>query len=179
MIETQEVRTWTGTEQALTDFYDEAVLRAAGEGIDEGELRRWIEVHLITSVGARSRASSEDLAGLPEAAIRELEQSGLIVRAHGPGGESFLLAHDRFIAPILVGNEAHRDKRLVDLSTSLLTRAAATWVRSGRSHEFLLSGDELEDAKSLARDHPELIRGTQRAFLEESEAAAAAGSTAS
>ncbi len=94
---------------ALTLFYEERVRAVVQKtGPSEEELRRWFQEKLITPAKTRGMvfAGKDDAAGLPNAAVRALENLHLIRGDNRAGARWYELTHDRFIEPIHESNRA-------------------------------------------------------------------------
>jgi len=92
---------------ALTVFYEEGIQKVAQKtSVSENELRRWFQDKLITPAKTRGMvfADEEDAAGLPNTAVKALEDLHLIRADNRSGGRWYELTHDRFIDPILESN---------------------------------------------------------------------------
>ena len=162
---------WADSGAALRAFYEGAVRQVASI-VDEDVLRQWIEGELITSSGAPAAVEgARAAAAVPLEALTGLEQAGLLVRVEGTGPLHMALAHERFVPEILISNDEHRESRLRDVSARLLSRAAQTWEEHRRREVYLLRGAELADVAALARDHPDLVTGPEREYIDASLAA--------
>ena len=67
--------------QALSEFYERSIKRAAQEvGVEEGDLREWFDSSLITPAGTRGMVyrGREETGGIPNKAVRVLENLHLI-----------------------------------------------------------------------------------------------------
>ncbi len=103
-------------DQALTDFYDEA-LEAALEigGVRERRLRDWFEHTLVTSAGTRSSVYQDQkensTAGMPNSVVQVLEDAHIVRGETLRGSRWFELTHDRFVGPIREANAEFRHAR--------------------------------------------------------------------
>ncbi len=105
-------------QQALEEFYQNAVTSVAKEkGVQEGVLRDWIGVNLITKGGIRNQVLAEGgkVAGLDEAVVRALETSRLVRCETRRGVPFYELAHDRLVSPARRNNESWSwERKLVE-----------------------------------------------------------------
>lgn len=94
-------------DQALADFYENAIEAAASTGPHRHVLRQWCQSYLITSTGTRSliHREPEMTAGIPNEALDILQEKHLINREWRSGAEWYELTHDRLIEPIRKSNE--------------------------------------------------------------------------
>ena len=93
--------------QALADFYEQTVTATArASHVRPARLRRWFEDQLITSGGTRGLVyrGAHETAGLPNAAVDQLEAEHLIRAESRAGARWYELTHDRFIQPIRASN---------------------------------------------------------------------------
>ena len=98
----------------LSNYFREAVHAAAIAGsIKEVELRERLEEAFITPVGTRGTVvgGAERTAGMPNAAIAELEARHLVRAEWRAGARWFELTHDSLIRPIRSSNAAVRERR--------------------------------------------------------------------
>ena len=116
-IEADHIRRLGGVDEALGTYYDESVAAAAGKShMDEAKLRRLLADALITPNEFRGTAQrgSESTAGIPNAALTELEDRHLVRAEMRAGSRWYELSHDRLIKPILDSNRrvssAHADQ---------------------------------------------------------------------
>ena len=136
-------------DQALADFYSEAVRSAAeAAGASEAAIRTWVETKLITVDGFRSQTREGPEKNGP-AVLRSLEGAHVIRADRRLGSTWYELSHDRLVKPIRDSNKAWLDEHL-----STLQRARQEWVRNGR-RGLLLSGEVLAETEAWARDHSE------------------------
>jgi Divergent InlB B-repeat domain len=93
----------------LGRFYDEAVAAAHSEaGVSERRVRDWVREQLITPGGTRSTVyrGHESTAGLPNAALKALEDKRLVRAEQRANALWYELTHDRLIGPIRQSNAA-------------------------------------------------------------------------
>jgi WD40 repeat protein len=149
----EHLRLYGDVSAALGNFYVTCIKAAAAKAkMDQADLRVLFERALITSSGRRGmiyRADKDSMvAGIPVAAIDELEDQH-IIRAELRSDERWYeLSHDRFIQPI---RDANKDWRMrqpfaQQLRDELETQTAE-WIRAGRDRNLLLRGVEANDAK--------------------------------
>ncbi len=173
-IEAADVQAFGDVDQALRDFYEEALAKAeAATGIPQRRLRAWFEEELITPARTRGLVyrGERETAGLRNDAATVLLNAYLI-RADTRGGDVWYeLAHDRLVEPILDAN-----LRWQASYTNPLAAPARAWLQAGRDPARLLTGAPLAEAQGYAEAHPEDLLAEERQFLEEStrEAARAA-----
>ena len=131
--------------ESLASYYASSVSRVA-ESSDSPErsIREWFERKLITVEGLRSqvRMGAEMSEGLPNPAVRLLENAHIIRAEQRAGQTWFELAHDRLIEPVRADNKAWFEHNL-----SLFQRQAGLWLEQDRSEGLLLHGLELEQAE--------------------------------
>lgn len=155
-------------DDALVMFYEESIRTTAQElEIDEGELRRWFEDELITTMGTRSSVvrGPTEAGGLPIKAVDALDNLHLIRGEQRAGARWYELTHDRLIGPILASNEIWRKNQQAD---NPLTDAAL-WQLHDEDSSVLLRGKLLLEAEAWANDHPRQVSDLQRRFLQESQ----------
>jgi tetratricopeptide (TPR) repeat protein len=106
-----------GVDNVLSDYYEESIHALRQEKVFPGEfkVRQWIEQNLITEFKTRDvvlrKPNQDQVAGMPIAMIRALEDRHLL-RAEERGGTHLVsLSHDRLISAIRLSNERYRHKR--------------------------------------------------------------------
>ncbi len=168
-IRAEDVARFGNVDQALREFYDEAVRYAVEKGgVEEGRLRRWIDEHLITPLGTRGLVlrGEEETAGMPNAAVEALAERRLIYAEVHSGARWYELAHDRLIDPVRQSNrlweEMHRPPWVL---------AARQWAERGRPPGLLYHGEALDEALAWAEAHPEMLSDVERDFLRASQSA--------
>jgi hypothetical protein len=93
-------------DDALTKFYDEAIIEAVQRtSVSEGELRKWVE-NLITAAGTRSMVfrGRDNTAGIPNAAVDILDELHFLRVELRAGARWYELTHDRLIEPVQRSN---------------------------------------------------------------------------
>lgn len=148
--------------QSLAEYYAMSVTRAAGEtGISERDIRQWFDRKLISPEGTRSlvRIGAEKSEGLPNAAIRNLEDTHLIRPEKRAGQTWYELAHDRLIEPVRSNN-----KKWFETNLNLFQHQAHLWVEQGRGEGLLLRAHELDVAEKQAKTIS--LTPDEAAFLE-------------
>jgi WD40 repeat protein len=117
----------------LSTYYSGAVRAAASAGgIAEYDLRERLEAAFVTAVGTRGTVvgAGERIAGMPAAAINELEARHLVRAEWRAGARWFELTHDSLIRPIVSSNaelrqqrQRRREKRLTGAIAGLVALA--------------------------------------------------------
>jgi hypothetical protein len=105
------LRAFGDVDEVLRRFYDDAVESAAARArMREARLRARLENLFITAVGTRNTVyrTADATAGLPNAAIDELENRRVIRAEWRAGARWYELTHDRLIAPIQSSNARFR-----------------------------------------------------------------------
>ncbi len=100
---------------ALARFYDNCVAETARHAaVSAPYIRRWFERVLITPAGTRASAYQGDhaTAGMPNAAVAELESKHMLRAEDRAGARWFEITHDRFIAAIKKADAAARSRLL-------------------------------------------------------------------
>jgi len=120
--------------EALGDYYAEAVARAAREGAcEERDVRQWIERSLVVNrMRAQALQGSETTQHVTSAAVKVLEDVYLVRREERRGGIWYELAHDRLVLPLLQNNAQWREKSMDEVE-----RAAMRWVEAGKPDRLL------------------------------------------
>lgn len=100
-IEPHHITTGSGVDQALGEYYDNAVREVAGSIISRARLRRWFGQKLIGRDGYRNQ-----VRGAPgsDDTLQQLVDRHLIRAETRRGTSWYELTHDRFVAPILTSN---------------------------------------------------------------------------
>lgn len=148
-IDEQDLASVGDVNQSLAGYYAASVSRTAEViGIPERSIREWFDRKLITPEGTRSlvRIGTETSEGLPNKAIRNLENTHLIRSEKRAGQIWYELAHDRLIEPIRSDN-----KKWFETHLNLFQRQAHLWVEQGKGEGLLLRGHELEVAEQEAK----------------------------
>ncbi len=131
--------------QSLAEYYALSVAKVAeASGVTERSIREWFERKLITPEGIRGqvRMGAELSDGLPNAAVRKLEDAHIIRAEQRAGQTWYELAHDRLIEPVRQDN-----RQWFNVHLSLFQQQAVLWVQQGKSDGLLLRGKELEKAE--------------------------------
>jgi tetratricopeptide (TPR) repeat protein len=151
--------------EALANFYKECLKQTTRTThVWRARLRRWFGRTLITPEGIRDavRQGQTETGGLPNKAVRKLEELHLIRGEERPGrGRWYELTHDRFIGPIqeVNRNARRRMRRLESLAATaglvvLLAVCGALYqsnVRYQKVSQFMTRGAQLaKDGKDAA-----------------------------
>ncbi len=148
--------------QSLAEYYSMSIARVAqATGATERSIREWFDRKLITPEGIRSqvRMGAEVSEGLPNAAVRKIEDSHLIRAEKRAGQTWYELAHDRLIEPVRNDN-----KHWFESNLSLFQRQASLWQEQGRSEGLLLRNQELSRAEKESTTLQ--LTAEERDFLE-------------
>ncbi len=168
-IRAEDVARFGDVDEALREFYDDAVRYAvAKSGVQEGALRRWIDEHLITPLGTRGLVlrGEEETAGMPNVAVEALAERRLIYAEVHSGARWYELAHDRLIDPVRQSNRAWEE-----MHRPPWVLAAHQWEERGRPPGLLYRGEALDEALAWAEAHPEMLSDVERDFLRASQSA--------
>jgi tetratricopeptide (TPR) repeat protein len=163
-ISERELAAFGDVDQALSGFYEEAIVAASEEtGIHQNDLRRWCETWLITSTGTRGivHRGREQTEGLPNEAVDVLQGMHLIAAEQRAGARWYALTHDRFIGPIQASNERWNRQREHKSAQALsLLRQAQQHLAAGnyeqamtRCQEFKSITSEIGEWAGLAFAH--------------------------
>lgn len=146
-----DVRRLGSVDQALADFYVDAVRQAVVEsGVSEREIRDWIDTELITEQGFRAQAS-EGPGNSGAGVLRLLENAHLLRAEQRRGTLWYELSHDRLLVPVRESNDAWRTEHL-----SPFQQAAQAWVRAGRPLTGMaMTGAALADARAWRATQPQ------------------------
>ncbi|MFZ5879213.1 MAG: hypothetical protein ACOY0R_07575 [Chloroflexota bacterium] len=151
-------------DDALGDYYAFHIGSvAATSGVSERQVREWFDRKLITVKGIRGQVLMEPEAsgGLPNRAIKLLQEAYLI-RADKRGNATwFELSHDRLTRPIRRNNAAW----FID-NLNVFQRQADLWNNQGRPDSLLLRGDAYVDAAEWAKAHADSLQPAEQEFLE-------------
>jgi WD40 repeat protein len=106
---TAELTALVNADQALAEFYDDAVAAAVQDSdFDAGVLRGWVEEQFITAAGTRGLAYFDEdagtVVGVPISVVARLEQQHILTREVRGRSTWFELAHDRLIGPVRASN---------------------------------------------------------------------------
>lgn len=154
---------------SLAEYYGERVAAAAAAtGVRERDIREWFQRELITEQGIRSQVimGQETSGGLPNPAIRQMEDAHLVRGEKRRGVTWFELAHDRLVDPVRTSNTAWFYEHL-----SPLQRQASLWQAENRPERLLLRGAAMEEAEEWAQAHAAELTTTEQDFLEASRKA--------
>ncbi|MDY7078293.1 MAG: WD40 repeat domain-containing protein [Chloroflexota bacterium] len=168
-IQWEEVQKFGDIDRALTDFYENALVRCVQEtGINERKLRHWFNEQLITPIQTRGLAlrAEHETGGLPNPAVDILEAQHLIRADVRAGARWYELSHDRMVDPILQSNRAWEMARQTPLRL-----AALRWRETGEDTGILYRGKTLDDALAWIKAHPSEIEPYELKFLEASRRA--------
>jgi WD40 repeat protein len=141
--------------EALTRFFEKNIREAAAvAGVSEAALRRWFDRTMITPEGYRNTVQSgaEETAGLPNAAIKVLEERRLLRAEQRDGRLWYELSQDRFIRPMQESYKNWLAEQPGDEQTRLnFENRADRWARvlqtGRRDKKLLLDPGELLVAK--------------------------------
>jgi len=133
--------------QALQDYCDQTLHKAAPAGTRARKLRDWIERKLLTPSGLRAQAAFDnaDKDKPTQAELHSLLDAHLIRGLTRPDGEWYELSHDSLTAPVRESIEKWRVKHSL-----VWQQLARSWQLGGRSSAFLnsLSRERLESIPS-------------------------------
>jgi hypothetical protein len=104
-----EIEQFGGVTRALTDLYEDAVLRTMEEtDVSEQQLRHWFSTELVTPLKTRGLVlrGEHETHGLPNAAVDVLVREHLIRPEVRAGACWYELVHDRLVTPIVTSNSA-------------------------------------------------------------------------
>jgi WD40 repeat protein len=114
VITDEHLETFGDVDEVLASYYADAIAAAArAGGMRESRLRDRVEQVFITPLGTRGTAygTQEQTAGIPAAAIAELERRHLVRAERVRGARWYELTHDRLIEPIQTSNRQARQER--------------------------------------------------------------------
>ena len=129
------LRDFGDVDEALTSFFERCIRETVEEKkalIQEGRLRGWFEMELITPSGTRGMVhqGKEETGGIPNAVVEKLGRLHLIRGEWRAGACWYELAHDRFIEPIRVSNRRWREERgIAEQTLRRLEERARQWRR--------------------------------------------------
>jgi hypothetical protein len=149
-IDEGDVAALADVDGALGGFYTDAVKRVVAEtGVEEREVRRWFDEHLITKQGFRGHVLEEpERSGdLDNRAIKILVDEHVVRKEAWQGRSWYELAHDRLVEPVLASNGAWYQSNL-----SSLQLQAKLWASQGEADAYLLTGAVLEEAERWAKE---------------------------
>ena len=149
-ITKKDVESLKGVDEALKNYYTEAVSSAAHRsGLSEREVRDWIGSALITQ-GFRSAVTEGPTSGdAGSEVLDELESVHHLIRSESRASRTWYeLSHDRLVDPIVEDNER------VDRSLAPWLREAKKWADEA-PESGLLTGSLLVDAERWLEEHPD------------------------
>jgi len=142
--------------RALSSLYERAIQQASQvSGVHAHYLREWCEASLITVTGTRSivHKGPDSTAGLPNSALRALEEARVIRPEIRAGATWYELTHDTLIDPIRVSNAEWRKRReKIIRRASLKLQNAEKELRSADLTQDRSSREPLKRALAFARD---------------------------
>ncbi|HYY59072.1 MAG TPA: hypothetical protein VE842_17210, partial [Pyrinomonadaceae bacterium] len=155
VITHQDLETFGNVNQALVEYFERAVAKAAREaGVNEGDLRRWFDRVLITSDNTRSTVlrGRDETAGIPNKAIDILEAERLIRAETRDSRMWYELSHDKLIEPLRESYQQWLLRQPDDEQIRLrLIARAEQWLASRRRDDtLLLNQNELPVARRWA-----------------------------
>lgn len=162
-ITEQDLEAVGDVNESLAGYYSESVAAVAEEtGVRERQIREWFQRELITEAGVRSQVimGQERSGGLPNIAIRGLEDTHVLRAEKRRGVIWFELAHDRLVDPVQTSNAHWFHERL-----SLLQRQASLWQDENRPDRLLLRGEPLLEAEQWAAANPDELSPADSDFL--------------
>jgi WD40 repeat protein len=166
-IQWEEVEAFGDVDQALTDFYEDALARCVEETrVSETQLRHWFGEKLITPMETRGLAlrGKQETDGLPNEAVDALDELHLIRADRRAGARWYELAHDRLVDPILQSNRIWEAQRLTPLRL-----VAKRWEGTGRGSGILYRGQTLKEALDWAETHADEVEPYEQEFLRASQ----------
>ncbi len=154
----EHLRDFGDVDEALTAFFERCIRETVqkdpnqeaskqGTSIQEGRLRGWFEMELITPSGTRGMVhrGKEETGGIPNAVMDELDRLHLIRGEWRAGACWYELTHDRFIEPIRESNRRWRGERgIAEQTRRRLEERARRWKRG---EEALLDEVDLREAE--------------------------------
>lgn len=103
VITSAHVRRHANIDQFLANYVSRVLSAVAAEhGVEVARIRSWLQRTFITELGTRGTAYEglDQTAGMPNAAVRSLEDRHLIKAEHRAGIRWYELQHDRLIEPL-------------------------------------------------------------------------------
>ncbi|MDM8519242.1 SUMF1/EgtB/PvdO family nonheme iron enzyme [Anaerolineales bacterium HSG6] len=163
LIEAHHIQKFGDVDHALRGFYRNTISTVVREtDISERSLRTWVSTQLITPARTRSLVyrDQQETAGLSNEAINILHNA-YIIRADIRGQNTWYeLTHDRLVEPILSDNQEWKDK-----NQNPLNIAANAWLTYGKDPNKLYRGDQLREAKRLAKERPNDLSNLEKQFI--------------
>ncbi len=168
----EEMRQECGSvDRALEAFYGTVVEDAATAepSVNEGMIRHWIENELVSSRMTRNTVPLDDAekSGITAVALDRLVDQHLLRKEERFNIPWYELTHDRLIAPV-ISNNAHWFAENPD-PLYAVQQQTRQWLREERQEGYLLTGEPLTEASTLAREHPELLARDELEFVRASE----------
>jgi WD40 repeat protein len=164
-IQWADVEQFGNIDQALTDFYERAVVQACAHAeVSERQVRRWFGQQLITPMETRGLVmrGEGDTGGLPNRAVDILEDQHIIRAESRAGTRWYELCHDRFVAPVLESNAVWEAARETPL------RAAARRWQATEDASLLYRDVALQEAQDWLGTHANDAEPYEIAFIEAS-----------
>ncbi|MCE5334150.1 MAG: hypothetical protein LLG06_06130, partial [Desulfobacteraceae bacterium] len=176
------IETAGNVNEALGGYYGDAVHAIAqtvqGEdaGAVERRIRDWFESELISPTGLRDQLQrgAQTTGSLPNNLIDALGGRYLLRMEMRRGTQWYEIAHDRLVEVIRSNNQAWYERQ--EKALQILENQASKWLKhhaAGRSAEAdaeLLAGDTRVLVEEWARDHPGILKDSDRRFLAASAA---------
>jgi WD40 repeat protein len=171
-IDLDDIQSFGHVTRALAEYYEREVAGIANrEPRLERAIRAWMGEALITPDGIRGQilkgAGQSD--GLDNRLIAQLVNAHLVRAEQRAGAVWYELSHDRLIEPVRTSNKVWFEAHL-----SKLQKVAKVWEAQGRPEGLLLLSADLVEARQWAADNESSLTGTERKFLEASDAKQAA-----
>ena len=122
-IDQRDVKDFGEVSNALAGYYCDTIGRVAREqGINERDIRHWIESQLITEQGIRGQVLKEhdETQGLSNSVIEGLVSTHLLRQEKRRQATWLELAHDRLVEPILQDNRRVAEARRARIRTAVV-----------------------------------------------------------
>lgn len=161
-----DVKQYAQVDQALRNFYEEAVKAVAKDQSNaEERIREWFGHCLIVAPGIRGQVVREDemSAELETAMADQFIEKHIIRREEARGAVWYELAHDRLIRPIGDSNTAW-----LNLSENTYQRLALNWRESDYKDDSLLAAHELQPAETWLQKNQNIASERVREFIKAS-----------
>ena len=147
VITLEDVEAYADVDFIFNNFYDNALAKTAAEsGINEINLRDWVETKLITEAKTTTVVlrGVQQTGGLPTTAVDLLQRkSRFIIETTARQGDLwFELSSIGFVQPILNANFLWRQRHP-------LLHMAEEWQRDGRPPSKLLQGEALDQLLNI------------------------------
>ena len=153
-------------DEALAAFYADEIAKICGTtGVDQRDIRYWVQGRLITRKGIRLPVLEEkgQTRGLDNSVLSALVDAHLLRKETRAGRHFYELAHDRLVEPVLEDNERWFAKNL-----SMLQQRAELWKSRSYPDYLLLSGSEFEKAQTWKADSSAQLTDLDSAFFDAS-----------